>query len=138
MRLISFSVEKYRSISTARKIPVENYTLLIGPNNEGKSNILHALTLGMQALVNWRERMLQTSDGRLIAWPMYARSGYSWDRDFPVRLQSKYPNGVSNTILGFGLSVEEVAEFKNTIGSSLNGSLSIQISFGHRRIDVSI
>ncbi|MGR3713740.1 MAG: AAA family ATPase [Shimia sp.] len=48
---MSFSVENYRSITTARKIPLSDYSLLVGANNEGKSNILHALTLGMDALI---------------------------------------------------------------------------------------
>ena len=40
MRLVSFSVTNYRSITKAYKLPIRQATILIGPNNEGKSNIL--------------------------------------------------------------------------------------------------
>jgi len=42
MRLIRFSVLNYRSITTAHKIEMSNLTVLVGKNNEGKSNILRA------------------------------------------------------------------------------------------------
>lgn len=45
MKLSDFSVNNYRSITTARKIPTKNMTVLVGKNNEGKSNILSALAL---------------------------------------------------------------------------------------------
>ena len=45
MKLSDFSVVNYRSITTARKIKTNNMTVLVGKNNEGKSNILRALTL---------------------------------------------------------------------------------------------
>ncbi|MBK8686880.1 MAG: AAA family ATPase [Betaproteobacteria bacterium] len=43
MELVSFSVSNYRSITSAYKLPIRSPTVLIGPNNEGKSNILRAL-----------------------------------------------------------------------------------------------
>ena len=45
MRLLSFSVVNYRSITNARKIQTHNMTVLVGKNNEGKSNILRSLKL---------------------------------------------------------------------------------------------
>lgn len=50
MKLSSFSVVNYRSITTARKIQTNNMTVLVGKNNEGKSNILRALTLAMDVM----------------------------------------------------------------------------------------
>lgn len=50
MRLSSFSVVNYRSITNARKIQTNNMTVLVGKNNEGKSNILRALTLAMDIM----------------------------------------------------------------------------------------
>lgn len=40
MRLVSFSVRRFRSITEAYKLPLGDYSVLVGPNNEGKSNIL--------------------------------------------------------------------------------------------------
>ena len=39
MKLVSFSVTNYRSITKAHKISLGQYTVLLGKNNEGKSNI---------------------------------------------------------------------------------------------------
>jgi putative ATP-dependent endonuclease of the OLD family len=43
MKLISFSVTSYRSITAAYRLPIGQLTILIGSNNEGKLNILRAL-----------------------------------------------------------------------------------------------
>jgi AAA15 family ATPase/GTPase len=50
MKLVSFSVQNYRSIAKANRIEVGRYTVLVGPNNEGKSNVLRALVTAMDVL----------------------------------------------------------------------------------------
>ena len=50
MRLVQFSVTNFRSILKAERLPLGEFTVLVGPNNEGKSNILQAMVLGMEAL----------------------------------------------------------------------------------------
>ena len=50
MELVSFSVSNYRRITSAYKLPIRRPTVLIGPNNEGKSNILRALVASLQFL----------------------------------------------------------------------------------------
>ena len=47
MQLVNFSVTNYRSITKAHKINLQNITVLVGRNNEGKSNILMALNVAM-------------------------------------------------------------------------------------------
>ena len=79
MKLSDFSVINYRSITTARKIHTNNMTVLVGKNNEGKSNILRALTLAMDImkLYAMNPRMLSTSR-------VYLQGRYNWERDYPV------------------------------------------------------
>lgn len=50
MKLVSFSVTDYRSITTAYKIKMSDMMVLVGRNNEGKSNILGALSLAMEIM----------------------------------------------------------------------------------------
>ena len=145
MKLISFSVENYRSITTARKIPLSDYSLLVGPNNEGKSNILHALALAMNALVEWKRYLRHTPSGRLSRIRPSAVRGlhsfgrYDWDTDFPVSKQDKPSSEDSTNItLEFELNADEVEEFKSEIKSNLNGTLSLMVSFGQRQLDVSV
>ena len=82
MRLISFSVQKYRSITKAEKLPLSDLTVLVGPNNEGKSNLLQALVTGMRFLVPQESERYNRRLGPRAA---YARSQgrYSWPRDSP-------------------------------------------------------
>lgn len=143
MKLVSFSVENYRSITTARKIPLSDYSLLVGANNEGKSNILHALAVGMNALVEWHRQVRRTADGRFIraAPSSYAvrtsRMQYDWETDFPVSKQTKATlSSTTNITLEFELNERETKEFKDEIKSNLNGTLPLMISFGQRSMDV--
>ena len=50
MKLIAFSVRNYRSIVEAYKLLLESHTVLVGPNNEGKSNIVKAIALNPEVL----------------------------------------------------------------------------------------
>ena len=50
MELIAFSIQRYRSIAKTPKLPLKGMTVLVGPNNEGKSNIVQALTVGLRLL----------------------------------------------------------------------------------------
>ena len=51
MIIKSFSVEDYCSISKAKNLPISNLSILIGSNNEGKSNILRALVLTLNYIL---------------------------------------------------------------------------------------
>lgn len=51
MKLVEFSVTNYRSITKAHKIELQNLTVLVGKNNEGKSNLLTALNVAMTAVI---------------------------------------------------------------------------------------
>ena len=42
MKLVKFTVEKYRSILSKSVLPIGDYTAILGPNNQGKSNLLRA------------------------------------------------------------------------------------------------
>jgi AAA15 family ATPase/GTPase len=50
MRLTYFTVSNYRSITTAYKLELKGVTVLIGKNNEGKSNLINALNLAMEKI----------------------------------------------------------------------------------------
>lgn len=131
MKLVSFSIENYRSITKARKLPLNSMTLLIGPNNEGKSNILHALVTVLE-VVGELDRM-SVFKGRLRTSGAIGRQDtYNWERDFPVSIQLSKPDGESVFHLEFELEQLELNEFKAEVGSRLNGSLPIQLTLGKR------
>lgn len=77
MKLVSFTVNNYRSITSANKIAISDITILVGKNNEGKSNLLRAINLSMIALRYYQDPLgIRRS-----------RSLYDWETDYPVSLQ---------------------------------------------------
>ncbi len=129
MKLVSFSVTNYRSITTAYKLPIRQATILIGPNNEGKSNILRALVTALEILRNLGR--FRIARGRFLSQNIY-RGAYEWSKDFPVTLQEKNPGGESTFNLEFELTMEEVDQFAEEVKSSLNGTLPVQLTLGQK------
>lgn len=126
MKLESFSVKNFRSITSASNITFGNLTVLIGKNNEGKSNLLKALNISMNILErhsNNRSGYLRTSRFR------ENENVYVWQRDFPISLQDKKTTNTTFR-LKFKLTDDELQEFKEETKSSLNGSLPIEIKIG--------
>ncbi|HBR30304.1 MAG TPA: hypothetical protein DD789_12805 [Firmicutes bacterium] len=123
MKLVDFSVTNYRSITNAHKINLQKLTVLVGKNNEGKSNLLTALNVAMTTL-------LLHCRSREPSLPFYrARQLYNWDRDFPIQYQSR-KNGLESIFkLNFRLENEELAEFHNETGIRGNEDIPISIKF---------
>lgn len=126
MKLHSFSVSKYRSISSAKKIRLDQTTVLIGPNNEGKSNILRGLVLAMMVLTQ-RRYSYRLGHSSRIGYPV---RGYEWELDFPVNLQKNSPKGETELILEFSLNSDEYNEFQMEVGSTISGLLPLRIAIG--------
>lgn len=125
MKLVFFTVNNYRSITSANKIPISDITILVGKNNEGKSNLLRAINLSMMSL-----RYYQDPIGF-----HRTRSLFDWSIDYPVSLQkSKREKKESEFTLEFELTPDEVQDFKERYKHSLNGYLPIRISFNHNNI----
>ena len=126
MRLVSFSAQNYRSISKASKLPLHNMTVLIGPNNEGKSNLLRALVAALTVIAGagrasvYRGRVLRTTS-----------HNYRWDRDYPVKLQQRRPGGESIFTVEFELTDDEIKQFWTDVKSHITGTLPIQITLGN-------
>jgi putative ATP-dependent endonuclease of OLD family len=131
MQLVSFSVTNYRSITTAYKLPVKQSTVLIGPNNAGKSNILRALVTSLEALKSFRGSKIQA--GRLRSYNYQQSDRYSWADDFPISLQASSPNGESIFNLEFRLTDSEIDDFYEEVKSNLNGTLPIQLTLGNKQ-----
>jgi len=86
MRLISFQIENYRSITTKAIIETDDLTVLVGPNNKGKSNVLRAFVLGLSIL----SRIEDTENFKISQLrPEESLYAYKWERDFPIDLQTE-------------------------------------------------
>ena len=129
MELVNFSVTNFRSITTAHKVSVSSTTILIGMNNEGKSNLLKALDVGMTSL---QRHAMEARRGRIIPRNVSRRDNqqYYWERDFPINFQSRTSGTQTIIRLEFLLTDDEIIEFKDKIKSSLNGTLPIIVKIG--------
>lgn len=130
MHLNSFTVSNFRSITDAKKVPLTGYSVLVGANNEGKSNILHALALGMQIIEGYKHRVVTDSLGRIRSIRptlLGRRSNYDWSQDFPISKRSSRNEKYTDITMEFSLSDAEVVTFQEDIGIQLNGYLPILI-----------
>lgn len=130
MKLIEFSVTNYRSVTTAHKIPMKNLTVLVGKNNEGKSNILSALSAAMRAV------MLHSRIGGIPRPPRGNRFGldYDWERDFPIQFQERKSGIESIFRLNFRLEDNELSEFHAITGIRGNEDIPISVKIGKDNI----
>ena len=150
MRLNKVSVRKYRSIDKAADFLVDDFTVLLGPNNQGKSNLLRATVLAMQIIEGWAHlpitprlqvpiSLLTRSARRSRGVQTSGVVGYDWDTDFPVFARGRVGAKQSTVIvLEFKLDGQEQIDFKSATGISINEYLPVAISLDERAAELSI
>lgn len=130
MKLVKFAVRKYRSITDTHAFDIGDWTVLVGPNNEGKSNLLRSLALAL----DYAKGIPQLPVTAIRRDPLLGRYGnrlrYRWHEDFPLQLQEADPTGSTTFRLWFRLTPTEKARFKKEIGSRLTSDLQIEITVG--------
>lgn len=112
MQLTHFSVERYRSLTSLSEFKVSDLTVLVGPNNEGKSNVLRALNCALNLLKFYARRsVLGTLKQRTLIYkgylpPYYRR--YKWKDDYPIQYQKSGKKDNSSVfVMTFTLNSEE-------------------------------
>lgn len=123
MKLIEFSVTNFRSITKAHKIKLQDMTVLVGKNNEGKSNLLTALNVAMEAII-------QHSQSEYQYLGSYRNRLFSWKRDFPISLQKRKSGLESIFTLHFRLEGEELTEFHELTKIRGNEDIPITVRIG--------
>lgn len=120
MLLSYFTISNYRSIQGEYKIDLSNYTTLIGKNNEGKTNVIKAISLGMEII-----RITSSGSKRKIL----NTSLYSWSEDFPISQQNnkRLKKKVTKLRMDFMLDAREQTKYYEQTDSHINGSLSVYI-----------
>ena len=137
MKLVSFSVSNFRSITQAYKLPLGDYAVLVGPNNEGKSNLLRAIGIGLSLLSRGRYYLPRRHSLR-YTYRETQRFDYDWGRDFPVGLQANKPEGRSQFTLEFSLTPEELQAFNSAVGGHLATNLKVKLSLGREEAKAEI
>lgn len=156
MRLSRVSVRKYRSIDKAADFAVGDFTVLVGPNNQGKSNLLRAAVLAMEVIEGWSALPRDVQAGREVpievvfrgshrgSWRGRRRGmgrdvGYNWELDFPLFARERRGSQRSTVVhLDFELSPEEQAAFRDETGVSINQKLPLEVSLKERTVTLAI
>jgi predicted ATPase len=133
MKLKSFSISNYRSIKTTEKIEISNYNVLIGPNNEGKSNILKGLVTALSLATTGDYKQSRRGSGYSRNYS-FSDDRYNWFRDIPYEKKDK-ENTKTKFTLEFEFSSVEKGLFKKEIGSTLNTTLSLRLQLAYKLSD---
>jgi len=157
VRLSRVSVRKYRSIDRAADFSVGDFTVLVGPNNQGKSNLLRAAVLAMEVIEGWSALPRGVQAGREVPIELVLRGGsragwrprrgsgggrdvgYNWDQDFPLFARERRGGQRSTVVhLDFELDPDEQLAFRDETGVSINQKLPLEVSLKERAVTLSI
>lgn len=126
MRIESVTIKNYRSIVAAKRVRFGELTVFVGANNEGKSNILRALALGLQAVTSRSGYRGSRSKRMALTAPRY-----DWERDFPISARSRSAKGQTSVRVDFAFAEEDVDAFQAAFDVHLRtGKLPIKTEFG--------
>ena len=148
MLINSLLIKNYRSITKA-ELPLHNYSILIGPNNQGKSNILRGLVVALNIIKY--ESLRSHRFPHTIKSPLrlkYRRSLgrrtkildrreqdyiYNYKNDYPLKLKvsDEKREGQTEFELTLSLSDEEKSKYQKETKIKLKGDLKVKISIGH-------
>ena len=132
MKLRSIQVQNYRSIIETQSLHFKGgLTVILGPNNEGKSNLLRAIVLAMECLKAIRSPFSLSFKKDVNSFRII-RGSYDWEYDFPKKLQEQSPNGQTILSLEFELTGDECSKFRIECGCTINGVLPLEIKVGSR------
>lgn len=134
MRLESFQVNHFRSIKNSEPIHLNQKTIIVGKNNEGKSNYLKALNIALSILLDRRRVELFIRRKRYLN----DDSIFNWERDYPVNLQNKKRQPSTKFKLTFNLTNEDVENIKSLINVEIKFELIIEIEINKNDLSLNI
>ncbi len=132
MKLVEFSVTNFRSITAASRIKLYDMTVLVGKNNEGKSNLVTALNIAITAIRFHSYN--STSIALNNAMKRRMNGLFNWSRDFPVQLQARKSGLESIFRLNFRLDEGELTRFQAETHIHGNEDIPIEIRIGKDNI----
>lgn len=153
MRITDVTVGNYRSIGKQTFFSLSDLTTLIGPNNEGKSNLLRALALGLRVIEAWGQLQDDITRSGELTGPKvlfiyrslssrdsdrHQQVNYEWASDYPLGKQTAKSPQPTVVRITFSLSDDEVTEFREVTGLSNNGTLPIELKFGRTRTSLQV
>ncbi|MBO5850097.1 MAG: hypothetical protein J6Q47_02325, partial [Paludibacteraceae bacterium] len=75
---------------------------------------------------------------RLSANHLRNRNQYDWERDYPLSLQERNPNGFSSIELDFELNPSDISAIRGLTGIRLSGHIPVRVSINHSTVKIDI
>ena len=120
MRFIRFNVRRYRAFDTEVTIPLSDFTVLVGPNNLGKSTILRALNVFFGSLL--QKRILRIRSER--------NDRYNFEDDYPKKYEGRrgrrWP---TRMVADVEFAVQERDAYEELHGHVLPANVSIAVQY---------
>jgi predicted ATP-binding protein involved in virulence len=138
LHLTKIEITDFRSIDFAKIENIDRSVTLIGANNEGKTNVLKAIRLGLSSLENIQYNQVTRQSGTLRVRRRADDESYNWLYDFPVSKQSTKKDQPTVIRLEFDLSPEEIQSFYSTFDIKINGKIPVVLRFSRKGLDVDI
>lgn len=118
MKLVEFSVKNYRSIIQKSTIQIKDKTVIIGPNNEGKSNVLRALDVAFKIFElcpNYYNSYQKRFSAVRAFRSLKRLNVFDWDNDYPRSLLNEEEDSEEGNLepVCFSLSFELDKEEKD-------------------------
>ena len=146
MKLHKVTIKNYRSIRRKTILELTEFTSLIGPNNEGKTNILRALTIAFAVIHNWQRikensNSLEGTKARRFLEDLKIDSAiglvsdYIYSRDYPKNSKSKEATEIE---LRFELTPEELAEFINLTNLRNNEEIPLIVRISKQKLSLHV
>lgn len=138
MKLIRVRIKNYRSILDSGVIELRDYSVLVGKNNEGKTNILNAISVAFQVMREFSpHNSFSFAPSRLMA-----KRYYSFDVDYPMDYQSKgeafINNNPTSISLSFSLSEDEKRGLFKETRLTYNAPIEIIIVFEKTGVSINV
>ena len=131
MRIESFQVNYFRSIAKSEPIILNQKTVIVGKNNEGKSNYLKAFNIALSILLDPRRAEIAVYRRRVLRDDIM----FNWERDYPVNLQNKKRQPKTSFILVFDLTKEDIELFKEKV-NNISDKLIVEIQISKSEFEI--
>ncbi len=138
MHLTKIEIRDYRSIDFAVIEKIDRSVTLIGANNEGKTNVLKAIRLGLSSLENVQYNQVFRQSGTLRIRRRADDESYNWLYDFPVAKQAPKKDQSTVIRLEFDLDSAEIESFYSAFEIKINGKIPVVLKFSQRGLTLDI
>lgn len=133
MKIVSFQIENFRSIRKSEIIKLDKKLIIVGRNNEGKSNYLKAFNIALTILLEPRRAEIM-----LRRRMRYDEQMFNWERDYPIKLQTSKKMPDTKFTLEFLLNEVEKLKLCDLLRKPISNNIFIDINVNKETMSIHV